>query len=147
MEFLAENLGSKVKIPKEILRLGTIHLTGKAKGYENILSAKGNIETDAGNISLQAVKNDDHIKASVDTRGVNLGRILDNRQLETVEARIDAHGTMRHIFAKGNIARFDYGNYNFRHIEIDGDYDMKTLRGTASIADPNVNLSIRGDYH
>ena len=146
VEFLAENLGSKVKIPKEIQRLGTIHLTGKAKGYEKVLSAKGNIETDAGNISLQAVKNDDHIKASVDTRGVNLGRILDNRKLGTVEARINAHGTMKHLFAKGNIARFDYGNYDFHNIEIDGDYDMKTLRGTASIADPNVNLSIRGDY-
>ena len=147
VEFLAENLGSKVKIPKEIQRLGTIHLTGKAKGYETVLSAKGNIETDAGNISLQAVKNDDHIKASVDTRGVNLGRILDNRKLGTVEARIDAHGTMKHIFAKGNIAGFDYGNYDFHNIEIDGDYDMKTLRGTASIADPNVNLSVKGDYH
>ena len=127
--------------------MGTIHLTGKAKGYEKVLSAKGNIETDAGNISLQAVKNDDRIKASVDTRGVNLGRILDNRKLGTVEARIDAHGTMKHIFAKGNIARFDYGNYYFHNIEIDGDYDMKTLRGTASIADPNVNLSVKGDYH
>ena len=147
VEFLAENLGSKVKIPKEILRLGTIHLTGKAKGYEKVLSAKGNIETDAGNISLQAVKNDDRIKASVDTRGVNLGRILDNRKLGTVEARIDAHGTMKHIFAKGNIARFDYGNYDFHNIDIDGDYDMKTLRGTASITDPNVNLSVKGDYH
>ena len=147
VEFLAENLGSKVKIPKEIQRLGTIHLTGKAKGYEKVLSAKGNIETDAGNISLQAFKNDDRIKASVDTRGVNLGRILDNRKLGTVEARIDAHGTMKHIFAKGNIARFDYGNYDFHNIEIDGDYDMKTLRGTASIADPNVNLSVKGDYH
>ena len=147
VEFLAENLGSKVKIPKEIQRLGTIHLTGKAKGYEKVLSAKGNIETDAGNISLQAVKSDDRIKASVDTRGVNLGRILDNRKLETVVARIDAHGTMKHIFAKGNIARFDYGNYDFHNIEIDGDYDMKTLRGTASIADPNVNLSVKGDYH
>ena len=147
VEFLAENLGSKVKIPKEILRLGTIHLTGKAKGYEKVLSAKGNIETDAGNISLQAVKNDDRIKASVDTRGVNLGRILDNRKLGTVEARIDAHGTMKHIFAKGNIARFDYGNYDFHNIEIDGDYDMKILRGTASIADPNVTLSVKGDYH
>lgn len=146
VEFLAKNLGSKVKIPKEIQRLGTIHLTGKAKGYEKVLSAKGNIETDAGNISLQAVKNDDRIKASVDTRGVNLGRILDNRKLGTVEARIDAHGTMKHIFAKGNIARFDYGNYDFHNIEIDGDYDMKTLRGTASIADPNVNLSVKGDY-
>lgn len=146
VEFLAENLGSKVKIPKEIQRLGTIHLTGKAKGYEKVLSAKGNIETDAGNISLQAVKNDDRIKASVDTRGVNLGRILNNRKLGTVEARIDAHGTMKHIFAKGNIARFDYGNYDFHNIEIDGDYDMKTLRGTASIADPNVNLSVKGDY-
>lgn len=146
VEFLAENLGSKVKIPKEIQRLGTIHLTGKAKGYEKVLSAKGNIETDAGNISLQAVKNDDRIKASVDTRGVNLGRILDNRKLGTVEARIDAHGTMKHIFAKGNIARFDYGNYDFHNIEIDGDYDMKTLRGTASIADPNVNLFVKGDY-
>ena len=147
VEFLAENLGSKVKIPKEIQRLGTIHLTGKAKGYEKVLSAKGNIETDAGNISLQAVKNDDRIKASVDTRGVNLGRILDNRKLGTVIAKIDAHGTMKHIFAKGNIARFDYGNYDFHNIEIDGDYDMKTLRGTASIADPNVNLSVKGDYH
>lgn len=146
VEFLAENLGSKVKIPKEILRLGTIHLTGKAKGYEKVLSAKGNIETDAGNISLQAVKNDDRIKASVDTRGVNLGRILDNRKLGTVVAKIDAHGTMKHIFAKGNIARFDYGNYDFHNIDIDGDYDMKTLRGTASIADPNVNLSVKGDY-
>lgn len=146
VEFLAENLGSKVKIPKEIQRLGTIHLTGKAKGYEKVLSAKGNIETDAGNISLQAVKSDDRIKASVDTRGVNLGRILDNRKLGTVIAKIDAHGTMKHIFAKGNIARFDYGNYDFHNIEIDGDYDMKTLRGTASIADPNVNLSVKGDY-
>lgn len=146
VEFLAENLGSKVKIPKEIQRLGTIHLTGKAKGYEKVLSAKGKIETDAGNISLQAIKNDDRIKASVDTRGVNLGRILDNRKLGTVVAKIDAHGTMKHLFAKGNIARFDYGNYDFRHIEIDGDYDMKTLRGTASIADPNVNLSVKGDY-
>lgn len=146
VEFLAENLGSKVKIPKEIQRLGTIHLTGKAKGYEKVLSAKGNIETDAGNISLQAVKNDDRIKASVDTRGVNLGRILDNRKLGTVVAKIDAHGTMKHIFAKGNIARFDYGNYYFHNIDIDGDYDMKTLRGTASIADPNVNLSVKGDY-
>lgn len=147
VEFLAENLGSKVKIPKEIQRLGTIHLTGKAKGYEKVLSAKGNTETDAGNISLQAVKNDDRIKASVDTRGVNLGRILDNRKLGTVVAKIDAHGTMKHIFAKGNIARFDYGNYDFHNIEIDGDYDMKALRGTASIADPNVNLSVKGDYH
>ena len=146
VEFLAENLGSKVKIPKEIQRLGTIHLTGKAKGYEKVLSAKGKIETDAGNISLQAIKNDDRIKASVDTRGVNLGRILDNRKLGTVVAKIDAHGTMKHIFAKGNIARFDYGNYNFHNIDIDGDYDMKTLRGTASIADPNVNLSVKGDY-
>ncbi|CDC27881.1 putative uncharacterized protein [Prevotella sp. CAG:386] len=146
VEFLAENLGSKVKIPKEIQRLGTIHLTGKAKGYEKVLSAKGNIETDAGNISLQAVKNDDRIKASVDTRGINLGRILDNRKLGTVVAKIDAHGTMKHIFAKGNIARFDYGNYYFHNIDIDGDYDMKTLRGTASIADPNVNLSVKGDY-
>lgn len=146
VEFLAENLGSKVKIPKEIQRLGTIHLTGKAKGYEKVLSAKGNIETDAGNISLQAFKNDDRIKASVDTRGVNLGHILDNRKLGTVVAKIDAHGTMKHIFAKGNIARFDYGNYDFHNIDIDGDYDMKTLRGTASIADPNVNLSVKGDY-
>lgn len=146
VEFLAENLGSKVKIPKEIQRLGTIHLTGKAKGYEKVLSAKGNIETDAGNISLQAIKNDDRIKASVDTRGVNLGRILDNRKLGTVVAKIDAHGTMKHLFAKGNIARFDYGNYDFHNIDIDGDYDMKTLRGTASIADPNVNLSVKGDY-
>lgn len=146
VEFIAKNLGSKVRLPKEITRLGTLHLAGKAKGYGNTLAARGNIDTDAGSMSLRGHKDGLRIQAHMETRGMDIGRILDNRQLGTVEAEIDVHGTMKHIFAKGNVARFHYGGYDFRNIRLDGDYDQKTLRGKASISDPNADLSVEGDY-
>ena len=146
VEFLAENLGNKVKIPQEVLRLGTIHLKGKAKGYDNLIAAQGIVETDAGIVTLRAYKKGQQIEASVDTKGVNIGRILDNRQLGNVVASIDVNGTLNHLYAKGKIARFDYGNYPFRDIVIDGNYDRHTLQGMASIADPNISLSAKGDY-
>ena len=147
MEQIAANLGSKVKIPKEVLRLGNIYYKGIAsgKGKEQI-GTKGVLRTDAGNVEIDAHQNGKQLYAKVDTKGINLGQILDNAKLGIIAAHITAQGTKEHLVAKGEIPRFDFNNYRFSNIRLDGSYNKGLIDGLASIADPNINLQVAGKY-
>ena len=147
MEQIAANLGSKVKIPKEVLRLGNIYYKGVAsgKGKEQI-GTKGILRTDAGNVEIDAHQNGKQLYAKVDTKGINLGRILDNAKLGIIAAHITAQGTKEHLVAKGEIPLFDFNNYRFSNIRLDGSYNKGLIDGLASIADPNINLQVAGKY-
>ncbi len=143
---IARNLGPKVKVPSQVLRLGDIHYKGKLKGHGADVLSDGTIQTSAGNAVLFFSKADKSLKAHVDTKGISLGRILDNKQFGIVEADVTASGTMDNLHAKGEIKRFDFNRYCYRNIVLDGSYRGGLLRGLASIADPNVNVSLQGDY-
>ena len=147
VEQIAANLGSKVKIPKEVLRLGNIYYKGIAsgKGKEQI-GTKGVLRTDAGNVEIDAHQNGKQLYAKVDTKGINLGKILDNAKLGIIAAHITAHGTKEHLVAKGEIPLFDFNNYRFSNIRLDGSYNKGLIDGLASIADPNINLQVAGKY-
>ena len=147
VEQIAANLGSKVKIPKEVLRLGNIYYKGIAsgKGKEQI-GTKGVLRTDAGNVEIDAHQNGKQLYAKVDTKGINLGKILDNAKLGIIAAHITAQGTKEHLVAKGEIPLFDFNNYRFCNIRLDGSYNKGLIDGLASIADPNINLQVAGKY-
>lgn len=147
VEQIAANLGSKVKIPKEVLRLGNIYYKGIAsgKGKEQI-GTKGVLRTDAGNVEIDAHQNGKQLYAKVDTKGINLGKILDNAKLGIIAAHITAQGTKEHLVAKGEIPLFDFNNYRFSNIRLDGSYNKGLIDGLASIADPNINLQVAGKY-
>ena len=147
VEQIAANLGSKVKIPKEVLRLGNIYYKGIAsgKGKEQI-GTKGVLRTDAGNVEIDAHQNGKQLYAKVDTKGINLGKILDNAKLGIIAAHLTAQGTKEHLVAKGEIPLFDFNNYRFRNIRLDGSYNKGLIDGLASIADPNINLQVAGTY-
>ena len=147
VEQIAANLGSKVKIPKEVLRLGNIYYKGIAsgKGKEQI-GTKGVLRTDAGNVEIDAHQNGKQLYAKVDTKGINLGKILDNAKLGIIAAHLTAQGTKEHLVAKGEIPLFDFNNYRFSNIRLDGSYNKGLIDGLASIADPNINLQVAGKY-
>ena len=147
VEQIAANLGSQVKIPKEVLRLGNIYYKGIAsgKGKEQI-GTKGVLRTDAGNVEIDAHQNGKQLYAKVDTKGINLGKILDNAKLGIIAAHLTAQGTKEHLVAKGEIPLFDFNNYRFRNIRLDGSYNQGLIDGLASIADPNINLQVTGKY-
>ena len=147
MEQIAANLGSKVKIPKEMLRLGNIYYKGVASGKgKSQIGTKGVLRTDAGNVEIDAHQNGKQLYAKVDTKGINLGKILDNAKLGIIAAHITAQGTKEHLVAKGEIPLFDFNNYRFRNIRLDGSYNKGLIDGLASIADPNINLQVAGKY-
>lgn len=158
---IAQNLGSKVKIPKEVLRLGNIHYQGIAHGKNitgskasknntastNMIAAKGILRTDVGNVELDLSQNGKQLHAHVNTKSINLGKILDNRKMGTIAANIEAQGTAQHLIAKGNIGHFMFNKYNFRNIMLNGSYNKGLINGLASIADPNIKLQVEGKYN
>lgn len=147
MEQIAANLGSKVKIPKEVLRLGNIYYKGVISGKgKSQIGTKGVLRTDAGNVEIDAHQNGKQLYAKVDTKGINLGKILDNAKLGIIAAHITAQGTKEHLVAKGEIPLFDFNNYRFSNIRLDGSYNKGLIDGLASIADPNINLQVVGKY-
>ena len=147
VEQIAANLGSKVKIPKEVLRLGNIYYKGVASGKgKSQIGTKGVLRTDAGNVEIDAHQNGKQLYAKVDTKGINLGKILDNAKLGIIAAHITAQGTKEHLVAKGEIPLFDFNNYRFSNIRLDGSYNKGLIDGLASIADPNINLQVAGKY-
>ena len=147
VEQIAANLGSKVKIPKEVLRLGNIYYKGIASGKgKSQIGTKGVLRTDAGNVEIDAHQNGKQLYAKVDTKGINLGKILDNTKLGIIAAHITAQGTKEHLVAKGEIPLFDFNNYRFSNIRLDGSYNKGLIDGLASIADPNINLQVAGKY-
>ncbi len=147
VEQIAANLGSKVKIPKEVLRLGNIYYKGVASGKgKSQIGTKGVLRTDAGNVEIDAHQNGKQLYAKVDTKGINLGKILDNAKLGIIAAHIIAQGTKEHLVAKGEIPLFDFNNYRFSNIRLDGSYNKGLIDGLASIADPNINLQVSGKY-
>ena len=143
---VAANLGKRINIPQEVLRLGNIYYIGEAGGAGKKLGTKGYLRTDAGEVNLKAEKNGEQLAAHIDTKGINLGRILDNKKFGILAATLDAHGTTKHLAARGSIPRFDFNNYSFRNIQLDGSYNNGLIDGLASIADPNINLQVKGNY-
>ena len=147
VEQIAANLGSQVKIPKEVLRLGNIYYKGVASGKgKSQIGTKGVLRTDAGNVEIDAHQNGKQLYAKVDTKGINLSKILDNAKLGIIAAHITAQGTKEHLVAKGEIPQFDFNNYRFSNIRLDGSYNKGLIDGLASIADPNINLQVAGKY-
>ncbi len=145
IKFVADNIGKKVNIPKEVTRLGTIHFKGDISGGPDKLGTKGILQTDAGNVEMEASKVGKHILAHVKAEDIQLGRILDNKNFGSVTATIQADGTLDDIHAKGEIARFDTKDYSFSDIKADGRWKHGTIAGTISVNDPNVALQASGN--
>ena len=144
---IAKNFGKKINIPQEVLRLGDIYYKGIVYGKEQSLGTQGNLHTDVGNVSLKAEKKGENLMAHIDTKGIQLDKILNSKQLGILTATLDVHGTKKHLFAKGSIPRFDFNKYNYRNIKVDGSYNQGLLDGLATIADPNIDLQVSGQYN
>ena len=146
IKLIAQNLGHRINIPKEVLRLGTIHYRGALGGQGGNFSSKGELDTEVGNARLLIELKNKHILADVSTQGIALGKVLDNPKFGILAADLHAAGTKDNLQAQGDIARFDFNKYSFRNINIDGAYQKGTVKGLASINDPNIRLKANGRY-
>ena len=146
ISFIAKGLGKEKILPAPLTRAGTIHLTGKAKGYASHADVNATAETDAGRLTLKAVKSGNAIKAQAMATAVDLGHLLDNSKFGKATARLDISGTKQRLQGTANIDAFDFNGYTFRNIALEALYTPQQVNGKVSIHDAMINADAEGLY-
>lgn len=152
ISFISENLkGKRAEVPDIVNRMGSVHLKGTISGTGlRPIAAHNILNTDAGNITVDLRMDDQRrFKGNVNTQGINLQRLLDNKQFGRIATQIALDGQLPEngdvqVNAEGLVSTFDYNGYQYKNIKVNGTYNPKGVHGKASIDDPNVMLDIEG---
>lgn len=149
LKLITNALAPRFKLPEFIGRMKRIELKGKLRVNQQNLIAKGFVKSGIGDVSIDIKKIKHHIDGYIATDNFNIGMLTANKRLGHIVASIKANGDikdLRHpnLIVKGFVNRFDYNNYIYRNISIDGSYLHDLANGIASIDDPNGSLLIKG---
>ena len=134
------------RVPEVVMRLGDIAFHGTASGRGADLTARGALHTDAGDVTLDVRKTGTRIGGHVATQSLALGTVLANPHFGMLAADLNGTGDLKakRFTAKGLVSRFDYNNYVYRNISLDGSYAEGLAEGRVSINDPNISLTAEG---
>lgn len=153
INFIHENLnGQHIEVPQALLRLGSIHLKGTTSGQGvSTIETRNQLNTEAGNVSMALALNAQRrLSGHIDTKGINLRRVLDDERFGLLATNIDISGLLPAkgrptIKANGVVSQFEYNGYNYQNIHIDGLYSPTDIHGQASIDDAHIAMNIEGN--
>ena len=133
-------------LPKPLSNIGNINYRGSFAHSMNKYSAKGLLNTEAGNVQLATTIHGKNIQGTINTTDLNLAKVLDNNDFGTVNTNIKVEGNtdLTSIIARGDVSSFYYKGYTYKNIHLDGSYKNDILTGKAAIHDPNGKLDIDG---
>lgn len=146
---------NKLQLSKEVKNFGKIYYKGEVTGFVNDFVAYGDFKTSVGNIksdmSLKAEQNTGFTKFSGNlvTENFDLSKIMDNNKnigKISLKSRIEGRFKDNNIAAniKGLINSFEFKNYNYTNIEMEGDLTQNTFEGSFNVNDANVKLGFLG---
>lgn len=132
-------------VPAVVTRIGDISLSGHAYGDKNRLTANAKLATSLGDIKLALNKSSKNIKADIETKGFDVGKLADNKTLGHVSANLNIHGTsMGNLAAAGRVYDFDFNGYKYHDIQLNASYRNKIVEGKIGIDDPNADIDVNG---
>lgn len=132
-------------VPAVVTRIGDISLSGHAYGDKNRLTANAKLATSLGDIKLALNKSSKNIKADIETKGFDVGKLADNKTLGHVSANLNIHGTsMDNLAAAGRVYNFDFNGYKYHDIQLNASYRNKIVEGKIGIDDPNADIDVNG---
>lgn len=132
-------------VPAVVTRIGDISLSGHAYGDKNRLTANAKLATSLGDIKLALNKSSKNIKADIETKGFDVGKLADNKTLGHVSANLNIHGTSKdNLAAAGRVYNFDFNGYKYHDIQLNASYRNKVVEGKIGIDDPNADIDVNG---
>ena len=152
VNFISENLqGNRIDVPEAVTRLGNIHIQGSANGSGlDEIVAHNRLNSDVGNVELSFTMDQKRqFSGQIDTQSFDLGRLLDDKNFGTLSTNIELSGRWPAndypaVNAQGVIHQFDYNNYAYQNIGINGFYSKNDIHGELNIDDPNIALRLEG---
>ena len=152
INMIAENLGRKLNLPAELARVGNLKYRGEIGGFGNNLSVKGVLVTDIGNANLALGKHGSTFNGHIETDGISLDKILANDDFGLIATNLDVNGKLNgnslpDLTAKGIIQRFDYKDYSYSNLTINGTLLDGQFNGALGIDDPNGKIDLKGVFN
>ena len=133
---------------KLIDRIGTLHAQGQVQWARQTASGHLDLQTPLGTVAVKGHgSTDGNIDANVQSKGFQLGELLEQNNLGLVALDMQARGTVGKrpdLNLKGCIAEMDFKGHRYRNIDIDGHVEGKKYRGQVDIGDPYLALSGQG---
>ncbi|WP_321538457.1 hypothetical protein [Flavobacterium piscinae] len=142
-------------LPSSLKKLGQFVVEGKTElTMETIKtaiimnSALGNLQTNLIMNNLQNIDNASY-EGIVVLDNFNVGSFLNQKDIGFVSMNVDVKGkgfTEKFIDTKikGKISRFQYNQYNYRGIVLDGSFKKPIFKGELFVNDPNLYMDFNG---
>jgi hypothetical protein len=156
-----QQLFPKREFPKQVLNFNNLDFTGSFFGYLKEFNATGFLQTDRGSAEFNL--NMDFTRGNDDTRysgklllhDFRLGEIFEDEDLGSLHGQIvieDGRNVSIETINTEFTARidsFDYKQYTYRNVNMDGVLNSRTFNGELAVYDRNFNLLLNGviDYH
>ena len=144
-----------VKKP-DLKKLGTIQFKGSFTGFIRDFVTFGTIHTNLGSINTDVnMKLPNRMQpiysGTISTSDFRLGEFLEDSLLGSIAMNGVVKGTgfnekNRNVNLKGDVFYFDYNNYRYSNIVVNGTLNKLLFDGLASINDPNVDLNLNGFF-
>jgi len=150
--------GSKINLPDNFYKLGTISYSGNFTGFIYDFVAYGNFNTKIGKIATDiSLKTD----TNLNTKKFNGKLIADDFNLDEISANdsilgkvnlnINIDATLKNNndltgTVDGNISSIEINKYNYQNVKIDGDIVNKMFDGHLNFNDSNVVMDFLGRF-
>jgi len=143
-----------IQFPSQLDNLGLIHYQGKFNGFINDFVFFGNFQTDQGNIRTDIllkpsiIDNQLSFTGDITTQDFNLGHLLSQEKIGKVSMNLALKGsTSKDVtegVMKGNISKFNFFDYEYKNLSLDGYFADKHFDGKISLLDPNIGFDFTG---
>lgn len=154
IRFLWNELSSKANnLPPVLTRLGNIDYRGTFSFKDGHISTNGQLNTGLGNLAAQFKMNKTKaFVANVQTAGFQLGTLLSNSKLGHISTHIQTSGQLINkkltdLTVNGTVSDFDFNNYRYGDIRLNGNYHHGTFTGICHLQDTNGDLFVNGQFN
>jgi hypothetical protein len=153
---IARATGNKKSlIPDFANKLGTINFKGRFSGFVNNFISFGEFKTKAGRLAtdINMKFGQDNIPSydgTLKAIDFNIGELISSTKIgrASLSATISGKGfkisTLKEKI-KSEIQYFEYNNYRYSNIKLDGNFNKKVFAGIIEVKDSNINLDFKGN--
>ena len=147
---------NKKERPEIVNQLGTIRFTGDISGFFTNMVAYGNVQSKLGTLRTDILLGKDFdtdiltCKGKVSTSNLKVGKLLaDNKLLNNLSFSLNVDlqkrkGQPVRGKLKGIIPAFDFKEYRYENLTLNGAFRGKSFDGAVSLEDPNGQLQVNG---
>ena len=146
------NLVPKGTIPSNIALPSFMKLAGTAKGSTQVVNTNLKLTSTLGNAKVEAKldmrqKNAEKYDVIADLQNLQIGKIIQNKDLGIISGKIVAKGTgfdpnKGVANVRGNISTVDYNGYRYRNMDLKANVNRGAYVVNLDSKDPNANLAL-----